>query len=75
MVNFDYAVLPFVSNSLRRNRLPLYCRRLGIDYTKPTGVEFEVMVGASKVQAFENLGQEATEMTVQDLCGKMYTLS
>ena len=62
--------MEFVSNiegSAQKKQVALYCRRLGIDYTKLTEAEFEVMLrvlGKSKhLKAQGKKKQEKTEMT------------
>lgn len=41
----DLEFVSSVEGSAQKKQVALYCRRLGIDYTKLTDVEFEVMMG------------------------------
>lgn len=40
----DLEFVSSIEGSAQKKQVALYCRRLGIDYTKPTDVEFEAMM-------------------------------
>lgn len=69
----DIEFISSIEGSTQKKQVALYCRRLGIDYTKLTDVEFEVMVRVlQKSKHLKRQGKKRSRKNGNDRAGLMW---